>query len=546
MRSSSLVLPALLVGLSILGCGSGGSPTGSGGSGGSGGHGATGGGGSGGAPLPGPPSWNREVTPPSDAEAEANRASCVYKAGSLPAETQGKSRPSGADIPVDHIVILMQENRSFDHYFMKLPENGQPDVAVAPPSFTNPDSVGTPIAPFHDDRHCFVDTNHEWGGSHVQYNDGQMDGFVITNDGWGSPPPHPFSDSTSGVRAMAYYDATDLPFYYFLANEFSIADHYFCSLLGPTWPNRMYLYAGSSRGLTTNGLAEFLERKGACEGDADCGGAAGSCVGGGCKGTCQVDEDCGLDAPVGTCKVDEGGVCLSISRTLFDYMEQRKLDWKVYASGTPGFGLMVDAWFRYRNEHQKTIEEFYADAAAGTLPAVAFVDPHLAENKFSTDDEHPPAMAQPGQAFVAKIVEAMTKSPNWSRSVTFLTYDEHGGLFDHMPPPEACHPGDLPAEVEPGEPAHDFDRYGIRVPMIAISPYAKKHFVSHRVYDHTSILRFVQARFVMPAISNRDANAEAPWEMFDFDAPPHATPPAITIPTVDQAAFDACNAVWTP
>ncbi|MFT3770357.1 MAG: alkaline phosphatase family protein [Minicystis sp.] len=549
MRNRFLALPSAFVVLALAACGSGGAATT--GSGGSGGHpttttGGAGHGGQGGAPAPGPSAWNRDVTPPPDDEAAAKRLACAYKAGSLPAETQGASHPSGAGIPIDHIIVVMQENRSFDHYFMKLPEKGQTDVEVAPAAFTNPDAQNKPIAPYHDTAYCLVDTNHSWAGLHLEYGGGKMDGFVLANDNAGTPPPHPLTDSMSGVRAMSYYDDTDIPFYYFLANEFAIADHYHCSLLGPTWPNRMYLYAASSRGATENKLVSFSDRKGACATDAECGGAAGSCVNGGCKGTCQADTDCGVDAPAGTCDVAGGGVCGKIGRTLFDYLEQRKVDWKVYATLTPGFALTLDAWLQYREEHQKTIDDYYADAAAGTLPAVAFVDPHIGAEAYNQDDEHPPASPQPGQQFVAKVIDALTKSPNWSRSALFVTYDEHGGLWDHVPPPEACPPGDIAPAIDPGDPPGDFDRYGVRVPMIVVSPFAKKHFVGHHVYDHTSIVRFIEDRFTIGAITNRDANAEAPWEMFDFASPPHATPPAITIPTIDQAKMDACKAVWVP
>lgn len=528
-----------------LGCGDE-LPSGTGGHGGKGGEGGQGGQGGQGASLTAPPSWDRMVTPPSDAEAEGKRLACGYKAGALPAETQGQSRPNGADIPVDHILIVMQENRSFDHYFQMLPQNGQPDVDVAPLAYTNPDKDNVPVAPFHNPEHCFVDTNHEWNGSHLQYNGGLMDGFILTNEGHGSAPPHPAPDAKSGVRAMGYYDQTDIPFYFWLANEFSIADRYFCSLLGPTWPNRMYLYAASSRSATENKLKSFLDIKGTCSGDADCGGQAGSCTSLGCKGTCATDEDCGRDAPVGTCDVGAGGVCKPIGRTLFDYLEMRKIDWKVYATGTPGFALTIDAWLTYHVEHQRTIEEFYIDAAEGKLPQVAFVDSDIGNEVFDGNDEHPPASPQPGQRFVAGVVDALTKSPNWAKSALFITYDEHGGLYDHVPPPDACPPGDLPPELGPNDEPGDFDRYGVRVPLFVVSPFAKKHFVSHRVYDHTSIVRFIEARFVIPAISDRDANAEAPWDMFDFASPPHATPPAVTLPDVDQAKMDACKAVWVP
>jgi phospholipase C len=525
---------------------------GTGGSG--GGHGGKGG--TGGTASTAPPSWDRMVTPPSDADATTQRAVCGYMAGSLPAETQGASHPSGKDIPIDHILVLMQENRSFDHYFQTLPQNGQPDVEVAPPTYTNPDVNGLPVAPYHNTTYCFVDTDHEWAGSHVEYDDGKMDGFILANENSGTPPPHPLPDSMSGVRALGYYDNTDIPFYFWLANEYSIADHYFCSLLGPTWPNRQYLYAASSRGETQSTLPSFYDQKNACKTDADCGGTAGDCavnghacvvdmdIGCGCKASCQKDDDCGRDSPVGTCDVASGGVCKRVGRTLFDYMEQRGLDWKVYASGTPGFGVTVDAFINYGSKHMVPFDQFFTDAAAGTLPQVAFLDPHLGNEKYDQDDEHPPATPFVGQLFVAKVVDALGKSPNWPSSALFFTYDEHGGLFDHMPPPKACPPGDLPTKISPGDPPGDFDRYGVRVPMMVVSPFAKKHFVSHEVYDHTSITRFIEDRFVLPAISNRDANAEAPWDMFDFTNPPHASAPAVTLPDVDQAKLDACKSVW--
>src|SRR5690606_26380105 len=139
--------------------------------------------------------------------------------------------------------------------------------------------------------------------------------------------------------------------------------------------------------------------------------------------------------------------------------------------------------------------------------------------------------------------DALTKSPVWARSALFLTYDEHGGLYDHVEPPPACPPDEHVVPLDDGtEPS--FDHYGIRVPFIVVSPYAKPHHVSHRVYDHTSILRFIEARFVMPAMTARDANAEAPWDMFDFSSPAFADPPAIAIPPVDQAKLDACRAIF--
>ncbi len=111
------------------------------------------------------------------------------------------------------------------------------------------------------------------------------------------------------------------------------------------------------------------------------------------------------------------------------------------------------------------------------------------------------------------------ESPNWKRTALFFTYDEHGGFYDHVPPPKACPPDAIHPILEPKDAPGEFDRLGVRVPMIVISPYAKKHYVSHHVYDHTSILRFVQARFDLPALTARDAHARPPFEMFDFAQP---------------------------
>jgi phospholipase C len=228
-------------------------------------------------------------------------------------------------------------------------------------------------------------------------------------------------------------------------------------------------------------------------------------------------------------------------------MEQRHLNWKIYSDGTPGYALMVTQWLRYRNKHQFMMSDFANDAKAGTLPEVAFVDPSTLGNEvYNGNDEHPPAMPQGGQNFVASVVAAVAKSPNWPRSAVFINYDEHGGYWDHVVPPPACAPDDIAPLLSAGDPPGAFDRYGIRVPLMLISPFAKKHFVAHSTYDHTSILRFIEARFILPAMTNRDANALVPWEMFDFQNVPNKTPPMVTVPPIDQAGQTACGQIWTP
>ena len=166
---------------------------------------------------PGPPApaeWDRAVTAPTDVDAQTARTACGYKAGSLPAETQGASHPIGKAIPINHVVVVMQENRSFDHYFFKLHEAGHPDAEVAPSDFTNPDKNGKPVAPYRDKQLCFADTAHSWASAHTEWNDGKMDGFVLANDNTGPIPPGGTAETVSGNRAMTYYEPADLPFMY--------------------------------------------------------------------------------------------------------------------------------------------------------------------------------------------------------------------------------------------------------------------------------------------------------------------------------------------
>src|SRR5262249_28757437 len=137
-----------------------------------------------------------------------------------------------------------------------------------------------------------------------------------------------------------------------------------------------------------------------------------------------------------------------------------------------------------------TKNQFLIDAAAGTLPQVSYVDPSFVGE--TENDEHPPTNPQLGQQFAAKLIDAVLADNDlWQRTAIILTYDEHGGFYDHVPPPAACIPDDKPPMLQASDVQAAFDHYGVRVPMVVISPYARKHFVSHHVYDHTSVLRFI-------------------------------------------------------
>ncbi len=405
----------------------------------------------------------------------ADRTSCTFAAGAMPKDTVGCV---GQQIPIDHIVLVMQENRSFDHYFQKLPEYGQKDVNVAPSSAANPAPDGTSIPFVHQTEYCFDDTDHSWKASHTEWDKGNNDGFAKAN-AKGSDP--------TGSRAMGYYDQNDIPFYYKLANTFAIGDNYHCSLLGPTWPNRMYFYAATSFGRVSNKPPP-----------AD-------------------------------------------GNNIFRELSAAKVSWKIYRSNYPPEAIFVTT-FLANQTHIADISEFDKDAVAGKLPQVSFVDSVFDSGGAGRSSEHPPGDMQVGQKFVHDRMIALMNSPLWKSSVMFVTYDENGGLYDHVPPPKACAPDSTPPEQDAD--LGGFDRYGFRVPVFVISPYAKKHFVSHKLHDHTSILRFVEARFNLPAMTARDANADAMLDMFDFKDPPFMTPPGFDAPPVDDATLKACLAKY--
>jgi phospholipase C len=452
---------------------------------------------------------NETERPENDAIASRDRAACKFKRGAMPADTLGKEIPTDADIPIETVVVIMQENRSFDSYFGHLGKYAhRSDIESAPEATSNPENVSDPRSARHAWQHaprlCMSDTNHEWAGSHLEWNDGKMDGFFQANEGF-RESNQPFVDPSElgGERALWWYDERDIPFYYELASTFAIGDHYHSSLLGPTYPNRDYLYAATSRGVTT-GHAMKVE---------------------------------GADKDV----------------LIFDELSNRGVTWAIYVDGiphVPRVGATIGAGFlsRWGGSQIRTMSQFSADARAGTLPHVVFVDANINED-VNGEDEHPPGDIQVGQKFVSDRVHELFASPQWSKLALFITYDEHGGLYDHVPPPPACPPDGIAPVLETAEDGEwpgAFDRLGVRVPFIVVSPFAKPRYVSHRVYDHTSITRFIETKFKLPALTARDANADPLFDFFDFEKPSFARPPVIAPATVDQAELDACRLIFAP
>jgi phospholipase C len=414
------------------------------------------------------------------------RAACRFGAGTLPGLSVARDAPLGSQIPVDTVVILMMENRSFDHLLSRLPAVGQPDVEVAPPDASNPSSAGTAVPRFHLDTYCFDDTNHEWSGSHAAYDDGAMDGFVRVNEGFQHGP-------SDGARTMGYYDESDLPYLYALASTFALADHGFASLLGPTYPNRAFALAGTAYGNTGDHI--YTEQR----------------------------------------------------RLLINELEAAKISWHSYFTNLPAPSLFIGTFAPYL-DHTDNVEAFFDVAAAGKLEHVVWVDPDLRGlNGGGRNDFHPPGNVQVGQAFIARVVDAMVHSPQWRRSALFISFDEGGGLYDHVAPPAACPPDDIGPMTDDGKPLSGaYDRLGFRVPMIVVSPWARPHFVSHTVYDHTSLLRFIETRFGLPAFTARDANADPMMELFDFAHARLLAPPSLPTADVDPTQLADCLRRYPP
>jgi phospholipase C len=375
------------------------------------------------------------------------RASCEFGRGARVTDTLPIAEQERAAIPIEHVILLMKENRSFDHLLGRLNASGQPATEPIPDAFSNLDSAGEPVRPFHLDTTCVnKDPGHQWDGMHRQVNGGAMDGFVTNG-----------ADSTGGDGhfVMGHYEATDLPFYYWLANTFAINDRHFASARSGTWPNRNFLLLGTADGIN-----------------------------------CTY---CGYPQPT--------------TPTLFDELDTAGVSWGAYTDSDPFDGTL--GWsFPHRGLFP--LNAFLIALKDGTLPAVAFVD-----GGAFVEDEHPTADVQVGEAWTRMVYQAVVASRLWPTLAMIWTYDEGGGFADHVPPPnEAC----VARADEPID--QPFVELGVRVPLTVVSPYARPHYVSHVVHDHTAITRFIEAMFGLPALTARDANSDALLDMFDFDCGP--------------------------
>lgn len=402
----------------------------------------------------------------------------------------------------------MQENRSFDSYFGQinlyraaqtppLPQEvdtwgpGKTPAGVQTASF---DPVtgqpGPPIPAFHMQSACSENMSPSWNESHRSMNLEQpgsttafpMDGFAFVQghfafDEANSGAPN-FTDFT-GKRAMGYYDQNDLPFYYFMATNFAMSDRFFSPAPTRTTPNRLYWLAATSQGWIVPPTQQIT------------------------------------------------------ATTIFQVMDEHNITWKIYEGGKNTYF----SFFTYFNTHKTNVvplSQYFTDLQNGTLPQVAYIETGVEGANGETPsavDEHPNDNVQTGAEFAEKLITAFMNSSAWKDSVFIQTYDEGGGLYDHVPPMSEVNPDGIPPNLAtsngvvhtPG----DFTISGFRVPMFVVSPFAKKNFVSHTPMDSTAALKLIETRFNLPNLTARDKSMPDMTEFFDFSTSngPWATPP---------------------
>jgi phospholipase C len=449
---------------------------------------------------------------------------------------------------LNHIIIFAQENRSFDQYFGELrqywSQNGiadqsfdglpqfNPTSGTAPlqgaapsipgcnpnepfPQYTacDPDPSNS-ITSFHMNSVCNENPSPFWDEAHVDWdlNDytgtspAQLNGFVKTAADLARQQSPTFMD-TNGLRAMGYFDGTDLNFYYFMASNFATSDRWFSPVMSRTQINRMYLLAATSQGHVYP-----------------------------------------LAPPYGALT----------ATTIFEELQNAGISWKIYVNPTGTncqptdsaclIGYSYINMFTYAQKIASTpsllqnivpISQYLTDAQNGTLPQVALIEPASSASL----DEHPndvdtssPSDIQAGAKYAESLITAFMASPNWNDSAMIFTYDEFGGFYDHVSPQPMPSPdGILPIDLRPGDACDgagqlgtgtcNFDWTGYRVPLIVISPFANKNFVSHTVRDYTAMLNLIETRFNLPALNQRDAAQASMNEFFDFTNVPWATPP---------------------
>lgn len=418
-----------------------------------------------------------------------------------PAPARGGTSSAAADCPIDHIVVLTMENRSFDHYYGSLSlVEGRTDVdglsGVERNAWSNGDVVDAfPLSGTTCNR---LDPPHEWVSSRLQWNGGLNDGYLRAVEHHYPEAEDPATRPPDAADVMGYYVRADLPFAYGAADEFTICDRYFSPIGAPTLPNRHYLHCATAGGLKDNYL------------DSRPKGASLSP---------QGDPTYGFDF-----------------RTIYEELSDKGVDWRVHFTEAPF--TMLYRWPKNTHPERFTpMAQFYADAARGDLASFTTIDPG-----YFTASDHAPQNVQLGQLFIASVYYALAASPAWERTALIVTYDEDGGFYDHV-----SHRRGLVDELANPDLAEDFSKSGGRLPTMVLGPWAKRGHVSHVEADHTSILALAEWRFGLDPLTLRDAARQAAGEnlldCFDFGG--SARPPVVLpVPSFHASMFTDCASTY--
>jgi phospholipase C len=399
------------------------------------------------------PAWARPIV---------EAGSHLRKPDSLPFPHLPAGHPSMDKI--EHIVVLMLENHSFDGMLGMVPWD-LPGRRHSVDGLTkrhgmitnfNRDAQGNKVYAQRAATECQLhgEPSQSWNASHEAWDNGRNDGFV----------------KASAPIAMRFWGQPDLPFTYSLAKYFPMGNRYFCSVLAQTYPNRRFFFSGTASGTIATDTATFT-----------------------------------IPAANGT---------------IWERLDQHRINWGVYYQQVPSLVIIPGSVTQANKNRLHHYAQFLTDAAAGKLPSFTFLDPN-----YSTTSEENPQDVQVGEDFVAQVVHALMKAPTWKSTALFITYDEHGGYYDHVPPPPAIKPDNIKPMTSPGDAPGGYNRYGFRVPTFVVSPHAKPNYVSNVVQDHTSITAFIERKWNLPAMTFRDANAHPMTDYFDFKHAAYAKPP---------------------
>ncbi|MGB9376502.1 MAG: alkaline phosphatase family protein [Mycobacteriales bacterium] len=354
--------------------------------------------------------------------------------------------PEPADSGIDHIIVVMMENRSFDHYLGWVPGADGRQKGL---SYVGRDWRRRSTHHLRDTQGCaHPDPDHSYEGGRIQLNGGACDGWLLSGE--------------NDDYAIGYYTGADLSFYGKAAPYWTVCDRYFSATMAQTYPNRLYQHSAQTDRISNTTATATMP-------------------------------------------------------TIWDRLADAGVSGTYYYGDVPFLALYGTKYVGISRPYP----EFLAAAAAGTLPAVSFVDPRFTDEASGTSaDDHPHADIRAGQAFLSQIYGAVTRGPGWGRTLLVVNYDEWGGFYDHV----------VPGTAPDARPDLGTGLRGFRVPCLVVSPRARRRHVAHGVYDHTSVLKAIEWRWGLKPLTVRDSAANNLAAVLDFATPPKLAAPSIDVP----------------